>query len=249
MNIILHGTGAGTPSGNRGASAATVAFDGGSLLLIDAGEGCSRSMMRDGRNLNDVAVVAVSHMHADHWAGLPNLVMGWSIGQRHDPVDIYLPPRSLNFFRSALSSSLMLETRLPFELRMQELKTIPLSDEWRLRPFRTSHLDKYAEQAEAKSLPFPAFGFVLEREGRKIVFSQDLGSEADLEPELEGTELLICEAAHVDLRRTLELAREAGVSRLVFTHVPPERESGFESLGREGSVEWSVAEEGVRIPL
>ena len=249
MNIILHGTGAGTPSGNRGASAATVAFEDGSLLLIDAGEGCCRGMIRDGRELNDVTSVVISHMHADHWAGLPNLVMAWIISKREKPVDLYLPPRSLNFFRSLLTASLLLVNRLPFELRMVELKSFPLPGEWTLRPFRTSHLDKYAEVIEAQSLSFPSFGFVLEREGKKIIFSQDLGSEKDLHEELSGTDILICEAAHVDLAQAIEDACDTGISRLVFTHIPSDREEALQGFENEERIGLSIAEDGLMIPL
>ena len=156
MEIILHGTGAGTPSGNRGASAATFGFDSGDILLIDAGEGCSRAIIRDGRNLHKITTVVLSHMHADHWTGLPNLVMAWIIGRRETPVDLYLPPRSLHFFRSVLSNSWMLQKPLPFELRMSELQPLLLSEEWSLRPFRTSHLDKFMGSEEADLLSFPS---------------------------------------------------------------------------------------------
>ncbi|MGE3802244.1 MAG: MBL fold metallo-hydrolase [Candidatus Kapaibacterium sp.] len=250
MNIILHGTGAGTPSGNRGASSATFRFDSGDVLLVDAGEGCSRAMIRDGRNLHEITTVVVSHMHVDHWTGLPNLVMAWIIGGREAPVDLYLPPRSLNFFRSILSNSWMLQKRLPFDLRLRELQPLQLPEEWSLRPFRTSHLDKFIGTEEADILSFPSFGFVLESGGRKILFSQDIGSEQDLDGEILGTELLICESAHVNLSHIVERARDAGVSRLIFTHIPPEREGAFEKITLDGGgLDWSVAEDGLIIPL
>lgn len=244
LRILLHGTGAGNPSGDRGASAASVAFGDGSILLLDAGEGCSRALLRDGVRLNDIAVVVVSHMHADHWAGLPNLVMGWSLGKRTAPVDLYLPPNSIEFFRTILRKSYVLPDRLDFPLRFQELDFLSLPDGFRLRPFATSHLEKYRAQAEELGLSYPAFGYALEGEGRKVLFSQDIGSEDDLIEELPGSELVICELAHADPARLLALAADAGVGRVVFTHVPPELPS---MPAGDVGVEWCVATDGMAL--
>lgn len=244
--IILHGTGAGNPSGDRGASAASLCFSDGSILLLDAGEGCSRGMLRDGLRLNDVTTIAVSHTHADHWTGLPNLMMALSLGKRTGAVDLYLPPGSSDFFRTVLQTSYILPERMDFELRMHELAPVALPDGFRLRPFATSHLDKLRDRAGELALPFPAFGYVLEKEGRKILFSQDLGSEDDLVEELPGCDLVVCELAHIDPARLLALASVAGVRSVVFTHVPPEMPDLPPSGGHP---EWMVASDGTVLPL
>lgn len=245
-HIILHGTGAGNPSGDRGASAASVRFADGSVLLLDAGEGCSRAMLRDGLRLNDIATIAVSHTHADHWTGLPNLMMALSLGKRTDPIDLYVPPGSADFFRTVFQTSYILPERTGFELRLHDLGPVPLPDGFRLRPFATSHLDKLRDRAGELALPFPAFGYVLEREGRKILFSQDLGSEDDLAGELPGCDLVICELAHVDPARLLALASAAGVRNVVFTHVPPEMPD-MSPAGRHP--DWMVASDGTILSL
>lgn len=244
--IILHGTGAGHPSGDRGASAATVGFSDGSRLLLDAGEGCSRAMIRDGLDLLDVSTVVVSHMHADHWAGIPNLVMGWALNGRTEPVDLYLPPGTETFFAEMLLTAYMTPRRLGFDIRYHELAPVSLPDGMRLRPFRTAHLDKYEDLARKHSLSFPSFGYVLECDSRKILFSQDIASEEDLRPELEGTELLICDMAHVDPSRVLALAAEHGVGRVIFTHVPPNPRN---VIAPKNGPSWSVAYDGEHIAL
>ncbi len=125
MKIILHGTGAGHPSAERGASAASVIFSNGQVLLLDAGEGCSRAMLRDGLVLNNVVAVAISHTHADHWTGLTNLVMGWVLGKRSTPVDLYLPPNTVEFFQNVLKASYLLPERRGFEICYRDLASVP----------------------------------------------------------------------------------------------------------------------------
>lgn len=246
LQITLHGTGAGHPSGDRGASAATVRFNGGSVLLLDAGEGCSRALIRDGIALEDIVAAAISHMHADHWAGFPNLVMGWSLGNRTSPVDLYLPPGSIDFFRNVLEFSYILPERLGFPMHFHELNRFELPDGWALRPFRTTHLNGYSSHAERLGLSYPAYGYVLRNGDRKVVFSQDLASEDDLVPELPGAELVVCEMAHVDPARLIRLATDAGVGRVVFTHIPPDGPSLPEE--RDG-IEWLVATDGLMLSL
>lgn len=244
--IILHGTGSGNPSGDRGASAASVRFSDGTVLLLDAGEGCSRALLRDGVPLNDIVAVVVSHMHADHWAGLPNLIMGWALGKRTAPVDLYLPPGSLSFFKRVFQTSYILHERLSFVLHLHELCALSLPDGFALRPFATSHLDKYQVLAQEFMLSFPAFGYVLEKEGRKILFSQDIGSERDLIEELPGCHLVVCELTHIDPARFLILAAKAGVERVVFTHVPP---AIPQMPDVQPGLEWSIAADGTVLPL
>ncbi|MCE2502458.1 MAG: MBL fold metallo-hydrolase [Chlorobi bacterium] len=249
MKIILHGTGAGHPSASRGASATSLLFSDGNSILIDAGEGCSRAMLRDEVPLNNVTHVVISHTHADHWTGLPNLVMGWILNQRVEPATLILPPGSLDFFAYVLRQSWLLESRRPFELAMKQMGPIELPDQWRLRPFRTSHLDRHADEASQISIPFPSFGFVVESGEGKILFSQDIASEVDLGAELSGTDILICESAHVDLSQVLISAERASISRVIFTHIPPYREDDFQHLEHQGPVEWLCAEDGTTISL
>lgn len=246
VKIILHGTGAGHPSADRGASAASVTFENGDVLLLDTGEGCSRALLRDGIDLNNIGWVAISHMHADHWAGFPNLVMGWALNGRGRPVDVFLPPASEEFFRNILTASYLVPERRSFALNFHELGPCSLPDGWTLRPFRTSHLDKYRQSAEILDLSFPSFGYILENSGQKIVFSQDLASEDDLQLELPGAQLVICELAHINPGRMLQMAGEHGVKKVLFTHVPPDS-PGLPDMAPD--VDWAVAHDGLTVEL
>ena len=246
VKIILHGTGAGHPSADRGASAASVTFENGAVLLLDTGEGCSRALLRDGVDPGSIGWTAISHMHADHWAGFPNLVMGWVLGGRTDPVEVFLPPETEEFFRNILIASYLVPERRSFAINFHALELFSLPDGWTLRPFRTSHLDKHRTTAEILGLSFPSFGYILEKNGQKIVFSQDLASESDLQAELPGAQLVICELAHINPARMLHLADKNGVKKVLFTHVPPDPP---ELPYMVTDVEWTVAHDGMTIKL
>lgn len=246
MILTLHGTGAGEPSGDRLASALTARFSEGSAVLFDAGEGCSRAMLRDGVDLMDISTVAISHMHADHWAGLPNLIMGWAVAKRESPVHIHLPPKTGDFFELMLAIAYNFSERRRFTITHSTLSSFDLPDGWRAEIFPTTHLDSVKEYADMYDVADTAYGYRLLNGSRKIIFSQDIGSEEDLAIEMIGAELVICESAHVDPIRVLKMARERGVRRLVFTHVPPRAVSFPHTFD---GIEWCIATDGYQIEL
>lgn len=246
MILRLHGTGVGLLSPDRTSSALSAEFSDGSLVLFDAGEGCSRAMMRDGLDLNNIASVHISHTHPDHWSGLTGLLTAWLIDGREKGVTVHGPAPSLRFFREVQKHSLFFDERMSFQINYLPLVECELRDGWSLRLFTTSHLDKVAELARASGTCDQARGFVLRNGGKTIVLSQDLGAESDLDGLLEGTTLLVCESTHVDPADVLRRAGEAGVERVVFTHVPPD--GGSFPEGDQGIL-WSVASEGERIDV
>jgi ribonuclease BN (tRNA processing enzyme) len=80
--------------------------------------------------------------------------------------------------------------------------------------------------------PIPAYGLRVEADGQVVVYSGDTGPCQQLVDLARGADVLLCEAAFVesgdnpaDLHLTGKqagvAAAEAGVGRLVLTHIPP----------------------------
>lgn len=244
MILTLHGTGAGTPGPDRGASATTARFSDDSLLLLDAGEGCARTMLRDGVLLDRISNVVVSHTHPDHWCGLPGLLMAWAVSHRRGTVDLHLPEGTLDFFRTVQIQSMIFPEKIGFEPRYHELSPLDLPDGWHLTLFPTSHLDRVRDLSTRYGTCVQAVGYIFTNGSRKIVMSQDVGSESDLDGVIDGAEIVICESAHIDPSSILRLARDRGVGRVVFTHVPPGAVAFPETFSE---IDWSVARDGERI--
>lgn len=243
MTLTLHGTGAGTPSGHRMASALSARFGDGGVVLFDAGEGCSRAMIRDGIDINRITTVAISHMHADHWCGLPGLVTGWSALKRGaGEIEIFVPVGRVPFLERALIESLHFDDMVEFRLRFRELDAFEMQEGWRVETFTTTHLARVEEHARAHGAADRALGYVLRNGPRRVVLSQDIGRATDLSGVIDGAELVVCESAHAEPGEILAMAREAGVRRLIFTHVSPGREGSFPE--RFDGIEWSVARDG-----
>lgn len=224
MRLILHGTGAGDPSAERLASATTATFSDGEIVLFDAGEGASRAMLRDGVDLAQITAVAISHTHADHWCGLPGLLTAFAVAKRQAPVTILAHPLVLAFLQQATLHSHLFPERLSFTIHWKPLSKFLLPDNWCCLPIPTTHLHSVEILAEQHGVCPVAYSFLLKKNGVATVYlSQDLGSEGDLNGRLQGCRLLVCESAHVNLERVVAMANEAGVRRVLFTHIPPHR--------------------------
>ena len=115
--IIPLGTGAAMPSRRRHVSA-TVLKREGSLCLFDCGEGTQHQLVRSSVRPSRLDVIFVTHLHGDHFYGLPGLLSTLGLLNYQDPITIVGPVGIKAFIESVCSVS---ELVLPFELVFVEL--------------------------------------------------------------------------------------------------------------------------------
>lgn len=247
MLLKFHGTGAGDPAADRGASALTATFSNGSVALFDAGEGASRGMLRDHVDLLQLSTVAISHTHADHWCGLPGLLTALAVAKRTRPLVIRAHPVALRFLQQAALHSHLFPERLSFAIHWEPLSPFPLPDGWTCSPIPNTHARSVQDLASQHQVCAAAFSFLLRKRGTPgVCLSQDLGSEGDLRGSLEGCGLLVCESAHVSLENVVAMAAAAGVRRVVFTHIPPR---GIDFPSSTPQLEVTVATDGLAVEV
>ncbi len=91
MELVFLGTGASWPSVERNVPA--VALKRGSeVLLFDCGEGTQRQFQRSGLSYMQVQKILITHLHGDHYYGLPGLVQTMRLNDRKEPLLIAGPP-------------------------------------------------------------------------------------------------------------------------------------------------------------
>jgi ribonuclease Z len=115
LSLFFAGTGGSVPSPRRGLPAALVRR-GGDRILFDCGEGTQRQLVRS-VGLTDVDSVFVTHLHADHWLGLPGMLKSFALRERDQPLAVY-GPRGL---KELMGAMLVVYGRLPYELSVVEL--------------------------------------------------------------------------------------------------------------------------------
>jgi ribonuclease Z len=92
MDLSIHfaGTAGSVPSAHRGLPA-TLLRHGSDKLLIDCGEGTQRQLLRQG-GLPEITEVFITHLHLDHWLGLPGMLKSFDLRDRTAPLTVFGPP-------------------------------------------------------------------------------------------------------------------------------------------------------------
>jgi ribonuclease Z len=116
LYVTLVGTSASVPTAARG-TAATLISRGGERWLVDCGEGTQRQLLRSGLGLVDLDLLLITHLHGDHYLGLPGLLKTYGLRDRDRRLRIVGPRglvRLLEVLRPVIG-------RTPFPLEVDEI--------------------------------------------------------------------------------------------------------------------------------
>jgi ribonuclease Z len=117
LDVVFLGTSASAPTARRGTSAVLVRR-GGDRLLLDCGEGTQRQLLRSSIGLVDLDEVFLTHLHADHYLGLPGMLKTFSLRVRETPLTVYGPAGLRDLFEAIGR----IVGKLTFPLELVELR-------------------------------------------------------------------------------------------------------------------------------
>lgn len=220
-------------------------LDGGEEpLLIDCGATTLIALKRHGIDPRSIGWVALTHLHGDHFGGLPWLILDGQFTKRSRPLVILGPPGTKGRFRE------MFEALYPGAPDAQ-------------RPFEVSVVEvperRPSELGPAVVTTFPVVhtpgtnphAVRVQYGGKVIAYSGDTEWTDALLEAADGADLFVCECQEYDRRvpghlgyRTLSEKRDAlGCRRLVLTHL------GEEMLARVGELDVEAAEDGMVVEV
>jgi ribonuclease Z len=222
FSVMFAGTAGSVPSARRGLPALFVRR-GAERILIDCGEGTQRQLLRS-VGLSDLTDVFITHLHVDHWLGLPGLLQTFNLRDRDRPLAIHGPPglaevmRSMKRVYGKLCFDLdVVELEAGESVRRDALEIGTVNVRHRVLAYgyvlvedpRPGRFD--AELAASLGVtPGPDFGRLqrgetvagvrpeqvigAQRDGRKVVVSGDTGPCETLAIAAHGADLLVHEA-------------------------------------------------------
>ena len=206
FRVTLLGTGSPIPSPVQ-FGPATLVEAGGEKLLFDVGRGASIRIVQTGNSLGSVTDVFISHFHADHVVGLPDLMLtGWNglpFGRRTKKLDVHGPKGIVE-----MAADLEKAYKTHYELRMA--MSASSSDGGRIRPFvitegvvfDRSGLEVFAFPVEhvnpRTGYRIETYGFRIEYLGRTVVISSDTRPTQRVVDQAKGADLLVHELIVAD---------------------------------------------------
>lgn len=242
LDLTFLGSGDAFGSGGRFQTCLHVTAPGLTLLL-DCGASSLVAMKRAGVDPSAVGLVVLTHLHGDHFGGIPFLILDGQFARRTLPLVIAGPAGVRTRIEAAMEVMFPGSTAVArrFSVEYVELREAPAT----LGPVRVSaHPVVHASGA-------PALAVRVECEGKAIGYSGDTEWTEALVDAARDTDVFVCEAYmferkvknHLDWATVRANRHRLGCRRLVLTHLGPE------VLARLGEVDAECAADGLVVRL
>ena len=120
MQLTFLGTSAGKPTKERNVSALALEFDqDNKWYLFDCGEATQHQIMRSRLSIGKLDTIFITHLHGDHYYGLPGLLSSKKLDKALRPLNIYGPKGIKKFLECVLNVS---EEHLGYVLEIREFE-------------------------------------------------------------------------------------------------------------------------------
>jgi ribonuclease BN (tRNA processing enzyme) len=244
MRVRFAGSGDAFGSGGRFQTCIHLSADG-QVLLVDCGATSLVALKSQGLDPNAIGAVAITHLHGDHFGGLPFLILDGQFSRRTAPLLVAGPPGT----RARLAQAM--ETLFPgsgeaqrkFPVTVTELDTdgtpVRLGDAT-VRGWEVEH-----------ACGAPPLALQVELGGTRFAYSGDTQWTLVLAEAARGADLLAAEAYtfdrpvryHLDYQTLHAHLGELRADRIMLTHM-----SGS-MLGRLADAELPAAYDGMTVDL
>ncbi len=213
-------------------------------LLIDCGASSLIAMKRAGVDPGEIGWVLLTHLHGDHFGGLPFLVLDGQFSRRARPLVVAGPPGTRARVEAAMEvffpGSSRVERRFAVEFVELAERQAGRVGPATVTPFPVEH----ASGA-------PSYALRVEYGGKVIVYSGDTEWTENLVDAVRGADLFVCEAYffekkikyHLDYATLRDQRKRLECSRIILTHMSQDM------LGRLAESDLECASDGQIVVL
>lgn len=245
MRITFAGCGDAFSSGGRFNTCFHVARASAAPFLIDCGASSLAALRRAGLDPGAVETVFVTHFHADHFMGLPFLVLDGKVRGRRAPLTILGPEGVAEQLEAAMKAAFQGSgTTAPgYELRVETIPpdTPRMVDGIRITATRVRH---------GTDPNGPFYGYRLDLDGRVLAYTGDTQWTDALVPLGRDADLLVAEASswerdipfHMSVATLRERLPQVGARRVILTHMGEDVLARLVRLGFEAAADGLVVE-------
>jgi ribonuclease BN (tRNA processing enzyme) len=238
MRVTVVGSGDAFGAGGRFQTC--IAVGDPPVLLVDCGATSMTALRRQGIDPNPVETVVLTHLHGDHFGGLPFLVLDGQFRRRTADLTVHGPPGTATRLPAAMEALYPGSTDVPrrFEVHVREYAGPAAAGPYRVTPFEVRH----ASGA-------PAYAVRVDGPDGSLAYSGDTEWTDALLTAADGVDLFLCEGYrptpvrwHLDLATLARHRDRLNCRRLVLTHLSQA------ALDADLS-DWEVAHDGMTITL
>ena len=210
-------------------------------FIIDCGASSMIAIRRFGIDPNAIRAVLITHLHGDHFGGLPFLILDAQLmSRRTTPLTIAGPPGLRDRLATAMETffpgSTKAERRFATQIRELIPRTAHDIEGIEVTPFVVKH-----------PCGAPPFALRLTVDGKTLCYSGDTEWVEGLREAAMGADLFIVEAYfsdkqvkfHLDYATLVRHLPEIGAKRVVLTHMSPDM------LARVAETGCEAAEDGM----
>lgn len=245
MTVALRFVGSGDAFGTGGRLQTCLHLSGAAAaVLIDCGTSSLIGMKRHGVDPADVGAVLLSHLHGDHFGGVPFLILDAQFSRRTRPLLIAGPPGVRARVEAALEIFFPGSTSIQRKFSVEFIELIE-GQAMRVGPTTvTAYPVVHASGAPPSALR-------VEYGGRIIAYSGDTEWTDSLVDAARGADLFVCEAYtfdkpvkfHLDYTTVEAQTGRLGARRIILTHM------GRDMLAREAEARFERAHDGLVVTL
>jgi ribonuclease Z len=209
LKVTLLGTGSPPPEIER-FGPGTLVQAGTELLLFDVGRGVAQRLRQVNISLVDVDALFLTHLHADHTLGIPDLWLSRALDNRSAPLQVFGPEGTedmlLNLRKAYQADSRMAAATVTHHVAQGMV-------------YKQGGVTVTAFSVDHSAGPTPAFGYRIDYAGRSLVISGDTRPSENLVRFAQGADVLIHE---VIAARPALLRQSERVRRTISVHTSPE---------------------------